>query len=266
VKGLSILSINEIVDELFKAELNGQEVDKFVDRYPELNNHEIAYQIQDELIIRKQKHSNSRIIGRKLGLTSIAKQQMMGVHEPVYGMLLDDMLVDEQEEISLSSLIHPKIEPEIAFIIGEELTGPGVSAPEVLKATSYVMPALEVIDSRYRNFSFTLLDVIADNASSSKFVLGNRTRNIKGLDLGLTGMVFEKNGSIVSTSTGAAVMGHPARAVAWMVNKLGEKGISIQPGDVILSGAICESITVEPGDYIRASFDGLGSVSAKFKA
>lgn len=261
---MSLLSINEVVDELFEAELNGIVVDKFVDRCPELNNQKIAYQIQDELIIRKKLHSGSRIIGRKLGLTSAAKQQMMGVHEPVYGVLLDDMLVDEQEEVSISSLIHPKIEPEIAFVIGEELKGPGISAPEVLKATSYVMPALEVIDSRYRNFSFTLLDVIADNASSSKFVIGNRTRNIKGLDLGLTGMLFEKNGSLVSTSTGAAVMGHPARAIAWMVNKLGEKGISVMPGDVILSGALCEAIAVEPGDYIRASFDGLGSVAVKF--
>ncbi|MGG1659112.1 2-keto-4-pentenoate hydratase [Brevibacillus sp. NRS-1366] len=256
-------TIDNIATALFSAEREAFEVDKFVDNYPQLNA-DLAYRAQERLIEMKCEAEKTKIAGRKLGLTSVAKQQMMGVHEPVYGVLLDSMRLTEDTPISLAPFIHPKIEPEIAFVFKRELKGSSVSVPEVLDATAYVMPALEIIDSRYRNFSFTLPDVIADNASSSRFILGGPYFKPDEADLRLMGMVFKKNGQVISTSTGAAVMGHPARAIAWMVNKLAEAGQSIQPGEIVLSGALCEATAVSAGDLITVSMDGLGSATAFF--
>lgn len=255
--------IEKIAATLLEAERERFEVDKFTDRYPELDV-EMAYQIQDRLIEMKCELETTRIAGRKLGLTSVAKQQMMGVHEPTYGVLLESMRLAEEQTISLAPFIHPKIEPEIAFVFKREVKGPGVSVPEILDATAYVMPALEIIDSRYRNFSFTLADVIADNSSSSRFILGGQFYKPDQLDLRLTGMVFRKNGRVIATSTGAAVMGHPARAIAWLANKMSETGKAIQPGEIVLSGALCAAAAIEENDIFTVSFDGIGSASAVF--
>ncbi|MGG4454100.1 2-keto-4-pentenoate hydratase [Brevibacillus porteri] len=256
-------TIEKIAASLFRAEREGFEVDKFVDQYPEWNA-DLAYRVQDRLIDMKCEAEKTKRAGRKLGLTSVAKQQMMGVHEPVYGVLLDSMQVTEHNTVSLEPFIHPKIEPEIAFVFKRELKGPSVSVPEVLDATAYIMPALEIIDSRYLNFSFTLADVIADNSSSSRFILGGPCSKPDKTDLTLTGMVFKKNGRVISTSTGAAVMGHPARAIAWLVNKLAEVGQNIAPGEIVLSGALCEAISIADGDVITMSLDGMGSASTVF--
>ena len=255
--------IDKIAAMLFRAEKEAFAVDKFTDKYPELDV-DLAYQIQDRLIKMKCRAENSKLSGWKLGVTSAAKQKMVGIYEPAYGVLLDNMLLPENTPISLAPFIHPKIEPEIAFIFEREIKGPGISTAEVLAATAYVMPALEIIDSRYRNFSFAMPDVIADNASSSRYILGGRCCKPDELDLRLIGAVFNKNGRIISTSAGAAVMGHPARAVAWLANKLAAVGKSIQPGEVVLSGALCESVPIAEGDVITASLDGLGFVSAVF--
>jgi 2-oxo-3-hexenedioate decarboxylase len=243
------------------AEEQAFEITKLTDEYPNLSVHE-AYAIQHKLIQLKQAEGK-KIIGRKLGLTSVAKQKMMGIHEPTYGVLLENMALDQEEPISLQPLIHPKIEPEIAFVLNRDVKGP-VSVPEVLAATAYVMPAFEIIDSRYRNFKFTLPDVIADNSSSSRFILGDRIRKPDQLDLRLMGAVFKKNGKVIATSTGASVMGHPARAVAWMINKLAERGQSVKAGEVVLSGALTEAIMIEENNVFSVSFDGLGTVQAMF--
>ncbi|WP_412844125.1 2-keto-4-pentenoate hydratase [Brevibacillus sp. 179-C9.3 HS] len=256
-------TIEKIAASLFRAEKEGFEVDKFVDQYPDLNA-DLAYHVQERLIELKCEAEQTIRTGRKLGLTSVAKQQMMGVHEPVYGVLLESMQMSEHTPVSLEPFIHPKIEPEIAFVFKRELKGPSVSVPEVLDATAYVMPALEIIDSRYQNFSFTLADVIADNSSSSRFILGGPCSKPDNTDLQLTGMVFKKNGRVISTSTGASVMGHPARAIAWLVNKLAQVGQSIAPGEIVLSGALCEAISITDGDVITMSLDGIGSVSTVF--
>ena len=180
-------------------------------------------------------------MGRKLGLTSKAKQKMMGVHEPSYGVLLESMQFFEGEPISISPFIHAKVEPEIAFIFDKEVKGPHVTVAEILAATAYIAPALEIIDSRFEGFSFTLADAIADNSSSSRFIIGERFYKPDQVDLRLMGMVFKKNGEVIATGAGAAVMGHPARAIAWMANKLSKIGQSIKPGEVVLSGAISAS-------------------------
>ncbi|NNU94231.1 4-oxalocrotonate decarboxylase [Geobacillus sp. NFOSA3] len=255
--------LDSIVDELFLAEKHGKAIPKLVDRYPELDVH-LAYEVQNRLIERKCRDEGTKIVGWKLGLTSKAKQEMMGVHEPTYGVLLENMQLKSDGSISLKTLIHPKIEPEIAFIFKEELKGPGVTVAEVLQKTAYIAPALEIIDSRYQNFSFTLADVIADNSSSSRFILGERFTKYDGEDLSLIGMVFKKNGAIVSTSAGASVMGHPVRAIAWMVNKLSRYDQSVKPGEVVLSGALTGAVEIKEGDVFSMSLDRFGSVEASF--
>ncbi|MCI1696529.1 2-keto-4-pentenoate hydratase [Aneurinibacillus aneurinilyticus] len=255
-------TVEAIAEELFTAEAKIQEIDTFIHRYPELDA-ALAYKVQERLIEMKCERQKTHVRGHKLGLTSVAKQKMMGVHEPLYGVLLNDMELDQQEPISLQPFIHAKIEPEIAFVLERDIKGP-ISVPEVLAATAYVIPAFEIIDSRYRNFKFTLPDVIADNASSSRFILGDRIRKTDGLDLKVTGTVFKKNGQVIATGTGASVMGHPARAVAWMVNKLAARDQYVKAGEVVLSGALTEAFRIEENDVFSVGFDGLGVVQAIF--
>ncbi|RXT14011.1 2-keto-4-pentenoate hydratase [Ammoniphilus sp. CFH 90114] len=253
----------EIVDYLLSAEKECREVVKITDQYPNLTFEE-AYAIQEKLIQRKEQEG-ARRIGLKLGLTSKPKQEMMGVHEAIYGYLTDDMLVPEWRPVEFNKLIHPKAEPEIAFFIAEDLQGTNITAADVLRVTQYVAPAIEIIDSRYLNFKFTLTDVIADNCSSSRFIVGNKWLSPIGLDLAGLGMVMSKNGEVATVGAGAAVLGHPATSVAWAVNKLGAIGKGLRKGDVVLSGAISEAIMFEPGDTIAVQFAELGSVSFSCK-
>ncbi|BAU28279.1 2-oxo-3-hexenedioate decarboxylase [Aneurinibacillus soli] len=255
--------LEQCVDIVEHGEAERQEIDRLTEQYPNLTMEE-AYDIQQRLIARKQEQGQ-RVLGRKLGLTSRAKQQMMGVHEPTYGTLVDYMLINEGEPVCYSELIHPKAEPEIAFYLKEDLEGPAVTGAQVLAATEYVFPALEIIDSRYRDFKFTLVDVIADNSSSARYVLGGKPSRVTDLDLSLMGMVFYKNGEIVDTAAGAAVLGHPATAVAWLVRKLHERGEKLCKGDVVLSGALTGAIDFRPGDIVQAHFEKLGSVTLTCK-
>lgn len=254
----------EIVEYLYSAEKERREVVKVTDRYPDLSFSD-AYSIQEKLIERREQ-DGARRIGLKLGLTSKAKQEMMGVHEAIYGYLTHDMLALEWEPLEFSDFIHPKAEPEIAFFIDEDLQGTNVTAEDVLRVTKFVAPAIEIIDSRYLNFKFTLADVIADNCSSSKFLIGSKWMSPKELDLGQLGMVMAKNGQVVQTGSSAAVLGHPATSVAWAVNKLGEAGKRINKGDVILSGAVSEAISFEPDDTVIVQFAELGNVSFTCKS
>ncbi|MEK4026390.1 2-keto-4-pentenoate hydratase [Sporosarcina sp. FSL W7-1283] len=250
----------EIVDYLYTAERDAREVVKVTDKYSELTIEE-AYELQDRLLERRLRENKTKNVGVKLGLTSKAKQVMMGVDEAIYGYLHADMLSTEWEPINYSDLIHPKVEPEIAFLLGADLEGEDVTAEEVIKATKYVAPALEVIDSRYKDFKFTLVDVIADNCSSIKFVVGSKWISPDSINLGTIGMVMSKNGKVMQTGSSAAVLGHPAEAIAWSVKELSKRGKGLKKGDIILSGAMSEAIAFESGDSVVAQFDGLGSVS-----
>lgn len=256
-------NMEQMVTELYHAEKNIEELDKLTDRYPELDT-DLAYQVQKRLIEKKCSKENTRIAGWKLGLTSKAKQEMMGVHEPTYGVLLENMQLFSGEPLSIAPFIHAKIEPELAFVFNRELKGPGVTVADVLSATAYLAPALEIIDSRYRNFSFTLQDVVADNSSSSRFIIGDKLSKLEDVDLALVGMVFKQNGAIAATSAGASVMGHPARAIAWMINKLAETGQSVKPGEVVLSGALTGAITINEKDVFSCSFDHFGTLEVSF--
>jgi len=259
---LDIDTINKLAEHLENCELQAHDTTKITDEHPEMD-WDDAYAIQEAIKQRKIARG-CRIVGLKAGLTSHAKMQQMGVSMPVFGFLADYFSVPEGGAVKLSELIHPKVEPEIAFVTKKALKGPGCHIGTVLAATDFVMPAIEIIDSRYRDFKFDLKSVIADNCSSSRFVVGGRMRPAEDLDLRTLGVVMEKNGEIVSLGAGAAVLGHPAAAIAMLVNLLGERDEEIPAGTLILSGGITEAVMVKAGDSVNLRVQDLGSVNVRF--
>ncbi|MGG3989976.1 2-keto-4-pentenoate hydratase [Bacillus smithii] len=251
----------ELAEFLINAEKEKREVVRLTSEIPDLTP-EQAYRIQEELVNLKLANGH-RIIGPKMGLTSFAKMQQMKVNEPIYGYVLDDMLIESGETVSFSEFIHPKVEIEIAFFLGEDIEGPSVTSAQVMSATAYVAPALEIIDSRYKNFQFTLPDVIADNASASRVVIGNKLTPVSSLktDLELTGAVLYINGELKANGAGAAILNHPANSIAALANMLARSGKKLQAGDIILAGAITEAIMLANGDVVHGKLDQLGDVS-----
>lgn len=222
-----------------------------------------AYAVQ-LLTVRMATAAGLRVVGKKIGLTSKAMQDYFGIATPDYGHLYDRMLWGQDEAISLRRLYKPRIETELAFILRDDLQGPGVTLPDVIRATDGVMASFEIIDSRIRDWQIKVMDSIADNASAAGLVLGPQLVPLRGLDLRHTGMVLEKNGLVVETAAGAAVMGDPALAVAWLANKLGQYGIALKKGEIILSGSLTKALDVSAGDVFRAHFGGVGAVKAVF--
>jgi len=204
------------------------------------------------------------IVGKKIGLTSKAMQSLLGVYEPDYGQITDKMMLLEGENINMKTLIQPKVEPELAFILDKDLKGPGVTVANVLSATGVVMPALEIIDSRIKDWKIKIQDTIADNASSARVVLGGKPMQVHEVDLKHIGLVFEKNAEVVGTAAGAAVLGNPVNAVTWLVNKLSEFGVSMKAEEVVMSGSLVGALPAATNDNFRATFDQLGSVDVKF--
>jgi 2-oxo-3-hexenedioate decarboxylase len=254
--------IGRLAEHLETCELQARDTTKITDEYPQMD-WEDAYAIQDAIRLRKERRGQ-RTVGYKAGLTSHAKMKQMGVSTPVFGFLSERFALPEGGECKVGELIHPKVEPEIAFVLKRPLQGPGCHIGAVLAATDFVMPAVEVIDSRYRDFKFDLKSVVADNTSASRFVVGGRAACVEELDLRTTGLVLEKNGAVASLGAGAAVLGHPAAAVAMLANHLGARGQEISAGAVVLSGAATEAIAVEAGDAITLRVQGLGSVGLRF--
>ena len=199
-------------------------------------------------------------MGVKLGLTSRAKQQRMNVDSPLVAWLTDAMVLPAGAPVPRSALIHPRAEPEIVFVMGSRLAGPGVTAATALRAVDGVMGGVEIIDSRYKDFRFLLPDVVADNASSGAFVTGPRQLPAAALDLGLEAVLVEVDGKIVDSATGSAVQGHPAEALALAANALAKRGLAIEPGWVVLTGGMTDAVPLEPGSTVAAHFTNLGSV------
>jgi 2-keto-4-pentenoate hydratase len=231
-------------------------------RYPEIDP-DGAYRIQLAYVRLKEKEGQ-KIVGKKIGLTSKAMQRMLSVDEPDYGHIFNGMLVEDGGSVHTSDLIQPKVEPEIAFILDRDLRGPGVTALDVLAATRFVVPALEIIDSRIESWKIKLCDTIADNASSGRVVLGSTPRSVDQINLRLVGMVLERNGEVVQTGAGAAVLGNPANAVAWLANAVGRYGVELKAGEIVMPGALTAAADVNCGDVFQACFDRLGSVSVRF--
>jgi 2-oxo-3-hexenedioate decarboxylase len=255
-----MMEASEIAARLVEAEAARKEIAQFTDLDPELDV-ETAYEAQWKFVQAKL-DAGEQLVGAKLGLTSRAKQEAMGLAEPLYGWITSGMIVAHGEPVDRARLIHPRVEPEIAFLLGRDVTAPA-TVISVLAATELVFGAIDILDSRYRDFRFALPDVVADNASAGGVILGPQARRPAELsDLRLLGCVFRSAGEVVATAAGAATMGHPAAAVAWLANRLGARGRSLRAGWLVLSGGLTAPVPLEPGTAVTAEFDGLGSVEA----
>ncbi len=254
--------IARLAEHLEICELEARDTTKITDDHPTMDM-EDAYSVQYAIRARKIARGG-RVVGLKAGLTSRAKMKQMNVSEPSYGFLADYFAVQDGGEVNCAELIHPRVEPEIAFVTKAALKGPGCHIGAVLAATDFVVPAIEIIDSRYRDFKFDLVSVVADNASSSRFVLGGRMTPIEDLDLRTLGIVLEKNGSPVAIAASAAVLGHPAASVAMLANLLARRGEEIPAGTLVLTGGATEAIAVAPGDAMTLRIQSLGTVSVRF--
>ncbi|MGW5666645.1 2-keto-4-pentenoate hydratase [Micromonospora sp. NPDC003776] len=252
-------TVDRVVDELSAAEAQCRDRGPITDEYPEFDL-DAAYLAQDRLIERKVA-SGETIIGVKLGLTSRAKQSRMGIDAPLTAWLTDAMVLPAGEPAPMARLIHPRVEPEIVFVLGEDLAGPGVTAARAMQAVEYVYGGYEVIDSRYRDFKFTLPDVVADNASAGRFGIGPVARKPHNIDLALEACLLDVDGEIVDTATGAAVQGHPAEALALAANALGRRGHRLKAGWIVLTGGMTDAVFLNPGSTVSVHFTNLGSTS-----
>jgi 2-keto-4-pentenoate hydratase len=220
-----------------------------------------AYDVQ-LFWVAEQGRVGRKVRGHKVGLTSAAMQRQLGVDQPDFGHLLDDMLYEESQEVSMSRLFQPRIEPEVAFVLKKPLAGPGVTAAHVAQAVDYAVPSLEIIDSRVTDWRIALADTIADNASSAAVVLGATRWRLSDIDMVDAVVEVTRNGETVANGTTGAVMGNPLEAVAWLANALGARGQSLQPGHVVLPGSCTAAIAIGAGDSVTASFAKAGAVTA----
>jgi 2-oxopent-4-enoate hydratase len=253
---------HQLAEELWEADRTAKPIAPLTDRHPDLGI-EDAYAIQTVNIDRRV-GAGQRVIGRKVGLTSRPMQETLGVDEPDFGVLTDEMVVEDGDLIAMSRLVQPRVEAELAFVMERDLAGPGVSTATALGAIAGALPAVEIVDSRVADWKIKLVDTVADNASSGLLVLGGRMRPVADLDLRLLGVVVTRGGELLDTGAGAAALGNPARCVAWLANKLGSLGAGLRAGDVVLPGAVHRMVPVRPGDTFRAEFAHLGAVTVRF--
>lgn len=254
--------IQTIGDTLYAALRGCKTIDPLSTSYPGITI-EDAYHVQQRMVDLRLQNGET-VVGKKIGVTSQAVMNMLGVFQPDFGYLLSGMVYGEGDTISRSSLIQPKAEGEIAFVLKRDLEGPGVTNADVLAATECVMACFEIVDSRIRDWKIKIQDTVADNASCGAFVLGDRAVRPTDVDLGTCGMVLERNGEVIGTGAGAAALGSPVNAVAWLANTLGRLGIGLKAGEVILSGALAAMVPANAGDNFRVSIGGIGACSVRF--
>jgi 2-keto-4-pentenoate hydratase len=252
----------EAAELLLSAYETGVPVEPLVHKWDQLTIDD-AYEIQ-LLQIRRRIAEGARVKGHKVGLSSTVMQRQMGVNQPDFGHLLDDMFWLERMPIPVSRFLQPRIEPEVAFVLKRPLQGPGATVADAVAAVDVVLPALELIDSRIREWKIGIVDTIADNASSGGVVLGSTPQRLCALDLRLMGCNLHKNGELVGTGAGGAVLGSPLNSLVWLANIVGARGAVLEAGQVVLPGSITASIPVSAGDSVTATFAGLGSVTARF--
>ena len=251
----------EAAEELLSAYRTRIPVEPLTGKYRDLTPGD-AYQIQ-LLQIEQRVAAGATVKGHKVGLTSAAMQRQMGVTQPDYGHLLDDMFWLEHQPIPASRFLQPRFEPEIALVLERPLRGPGVTVGEAVAAVGFVLPALELIDSRIRDWKISLVDTIADNASSGGVVLGSTPVPLTEIDTRLAGCNLRRNGKLAGTGAGGAVLGSPVSSLVWLANTVGVHGITLEAGHVVLPGSITAAIPAGPGDTVTATFAGLGSVTAR---
>lgn len=254
----------QLAAELVTAQQQRQAVPPLIRRFPDLTIDD-AYQISLATLQLKTQ-LGEQVIGKKIGVTSDAVQKMLNVHQPDFGFLTDVMHYEDGSCINLkqAQLIQPRAEGEIAFCLKHDIKGPGITAQDILAATEWVAPCFEIVDSRIENWNISIVDTVADNASCGVFVIGKERIDPTSIDLAAAQMHIEHNGQPAGSGVGAAVQGHPAQAVAWLANTLGEYGIEFKQGEIILSGALAPLIDAKAGDEFSMTIEGLGSCSVSF--
>ncbi len=250
--------VDSVATELLACEDQRRDREKFTDEWPALDV-DTGYRVQDETLRRRLARGET-LVGVKLGLTSKAKQQRMGVDTPFVAWLTDAMVLAPGDPVPQDRLIHPRIEPEIVFTMGARLEGPGVTADQALGAVERVWAGAEVIDSRYRDFRFLAGDVVADNASSGAYVVGDVGLPPDRIDLVGEAVEVLVDGEVVDRATGEAVLGHPAEALALAVNELARRGLAVEAGWTVLTGGLTDAVFARPGTTVTCRFATLGSV------
>jgi 2-oxo-hept-3-ene-1,7-dioate hydratase len=258
----------DIARRLYEAEQKRTPIRQLSLDFPDMTI-EDAYAVQRALVALKVADGRE-VKGRKIGLTSKVMQRSVSIDEPDYGALFDDMFVEDGGSVALGRFIRPRVEVELAFVLGEELRGPRVTLFDVLRATEFVTPALEILDARVQmsdpetGHLRTIVDTIADNAADAGLVLGGRVVRPLDVDLRWVAALLMRNGVIEESGVAAAVLNHPGNGVAWLANRLSPHGVSLQPGEVILSGSFTKPVFAEPGDTFVADYGPLGTVSVSF--
>ena len=260
---LSVQRRDELAADLAQAERSRVPMAPLTDAHPDINVVD-AYEIQ-LINIRQRVAEGARVVGHKVGLSSKAMQQMMGVDEPDYGHLLDEMAVFEDKPVNAARYLYPRVEVEVAFLLADDLPGAGCTEDDVLAATAAYAPANELIDSRITDWKIKLCDTIADNASSAGYVLGSRRVSPKDIDITAIDAVLTRNGEVGAKGRSDAVLGNPVTAVAWLARKVDDFGVRLTAGDIVLPGSCTRAIDARPGDNFVAEFDGLGSVRLTFE-
>lgn len=254
--------INSCGDDLYDAWRERRVISPFLERFPDITIAD-AYAIQLRMVSRRVQAGES-IVGKKIGVTSKPIQDFLGVFEPDFGQLTSGMLRAEKDGVDLGQMIQPKAEAELAFVLERDLVGPGITATDVIRATAYVAPCFEIVDSRIKDWKIKIQDTVADNASCGVFLLGDQKGDPRKLDLTLAGMVLNKNSELFSTGVGAAVQGSPVNAVVWLANTLGRLGLPFRAGEMILSGSQSSLVPVADGDELVCRVGGLGQCRARF--
>jgi 2-keto-4-pentenoate hydratase len=249
-------------DALWNAEQTKVAIPPLTVTWPEIDIVD-AYEIQ-LINVRRRLANGERIAGHKVGLSAKVMQKMVGVNEPDYGHLMGSMFDYEGAVIEYAKFLQPRAEVEVAFVLKEPLQGPGVTAAQVVRATDYLLPSIEIVDSRVADWKIKVQDTVSDNASCGSVVLGGRPTKIRDVDPALIGAVLRKNGEIVEVGCSGAVLSNPVNAVAWHANKVAAFGVTLKPGDVVMPGSCTRMVPIAPGDVIRAEFDVLGHVSIAF--
>jgi len=253
--------IKEIIRKLLDAEVSVRPVESLTTTYPGITL--VDARKVNLGILNERLRRGERVVGFKVAFTSKAMQQAWGVDKPEWGYLTSGMLVPDGGEVDSKKLIQPRVEPEIAFLLKEDVRGPGVSVSDILKATEGVLPAIEIVDSRVSG-KRRVEDFVADSSGAARVVFGGVIRDVKELDLRLVGCVVEINGEVVATAVGAAVMNNPVNSLVFLANALAEVGEYLRAGQVVISGSLVAAIPVKAGDYVKVTFDRIGSVSVKF--
>jgi 2-keto-4-pentenoate hydratase len=260
--GVRGAAVAEMADALWRAEVGRAPIAPLTDSRPELTVAD-GYAVQAHNVARRVA-GGGLVHGRKVGLTSQRTRQLFGVDEPTFGVLLQDMFVDDGAELEPAELVAPRVEAELALVLAADLTGPGVTTEDALAAIGGVRPAIEVVDSRIVDWRRRIADTVADNAAAARVVLGRHSTPVDRLDLRLLGVLFSRNGTPIDSGAGAAALGHPAASLAWLANTLAGYGTGLRRGEIVLPGAMTRMVPAHPGDVFVAEFAHLGALGVRF--